>query len=320
MKTLITGATGFIGGYLAQFLCHQGDEVCGTYYPKHKGKSSEKDSPQNFRLVRCDIRDAEAIDAIIAKEKPQRIYHLAAQSLPTLSWQEPTLTFETNVIGTINLFNSVLRQGLKPRILVACSSAEYGFVSEDEIPVTEEHPLKPLHPYGVSKVAQDLLAYQYFVNFNLPVIRVRFFNTIGPGKINDVCSDFAIKIARIKKGILLPPLKVGNLKSKRDFTDVRDAVEGMYLALEKGEDGEVYNLCSSRAVQISEVLGILLNLAGQNVSVEVDKKLLRPSDEPIIMGANDKLRERTGWEPLVSIEKTLGDMLDYWCKKNNIER
>ena len=304
MRTLITGAEGFIGGYLSQFLRQQGEEFFGTYY---KGGS--------VGLIGCDVRDAEAVDSMIRDIKPERIYHLAAQSLPIISWKEPALTMETNIIGTVNIFESLLRHGLKPRVLVACSSAEYGFVFEEDVPVKEDHSLKPLHPYGVSKVAQDLLAYQYFANFGIPSVRVRIFNTTGPGKTDDVCSDFARRVVSIEKGNSPPIVKVGNLHTRREVIDVRDAVRGLYLALEKGEEGEVYNLSSGRVFQISYLLEIMLSLTKQKVNVEVDQRLLRPSDEPVIMGANAKLREATGWQCVIPLEKTLEDILNYWRQR-----
>ena len=304
MRTLITGAEGFIGGYLSQFLRQQGEEFFGTYY---KGGAAG--------LTRCDVRDAEAVDSMIRDIKPERIYHLAAQSLPTISWKEPALTMETNITGTINIFESLLRHGLKPRVLVACSSAEYGFVSEEDVPVKEDHSLKPLHPYGVSKVAQDLLAYQYFANFGIPSVRARIFNTTGPGKTDDVCSDFARRIVSIEKGNSPPIVKVGNLHTRREVIDVRDAVRGLYLALEKGEEGEVYNLSSGRVFQVSYLLEIMLSLTKQKLHVEVDQRLLRPSDEPVIMGANAKLRKATGWQCVIPLEKTLEDILNYWRQR-----
>jgi len=304
MRTLITGAEGFIGGHLSQFLRQQGEDFLGTYY---KGGSAG--------LIGCDVRDAEAVDSMIRDIKPERIYHLAAQSLPTISWKEPALTMETNIIGTINIFESLLRHGLKPRVLVACSSAEYGFVSEEDVPVKEDHSLKPLHPYGVSKVAQDLLAYQYFANFGIPSVRARIFNTTGPGKTDDVCSDFARRIVSIEKGNSPPIVKVGNLHTRREVIDVRDAVRGLYLALEKGEEGEVYNLSSGRVFQISYLLQIMLSLTKRKLHVEVDQRLLRPSDEPVIMGANAKLRKATGWQCVIPLEKTLEDILNYWRQR-----
>lgn len=309
MRILITGATGFIGTHLVKFLSRN-DEVYGTYY--EFDELSNLRGYQGVELLGCDIRDAQAVDSLIKFIKPQRIYHLAAQSLPSLSWEKPSLTIQTNVIGTINLFESVLKQGLDTRILVACSAAEYGAVSPEEGPTKEDHPLNPINVYGVSKVAQDLLAYQYFVSFGLETVRVRIFNTTGPGKIGDASSDFARQIARIEKGLSPPLLKVGNLHTKRDISDIRDVVRGLYLVMEKGEVGDVYNLCRGEAYKISDMLNTLLNLTENEIEVEIAQELLRPNDEPIIIGDNTKLRLRTGWRPEIPIEETLRSVLDYW--------
>lgn len=181
------------------------------------------------------------------------------------------------------------------------------------MPLTEEHPLKPLHPYGVSKVAQDLLAYQYFVNFGVAAVSVRIFNTTGPGKTGDVCSDFIRRIVQIEKGFSPPVLKVGNINTKRDIMDVRDCVRGLHLALETGEMGQVYNLCGGKAYRISDLLKSMLELSSvKNIRVERDESLLRPSDEAIILGDNSKLCHQTGWQPEIPIEQTLRDTFEYW--------
>lgn len=310
MKVLITGATGFIGAYLSSFLHEEGHEVYGTHYGPNKLALSN--TPSAIELYECDIRDDKAIDSLVAKVRPHRIYHLAAQSLPTVSWKEPVATTQINIIGTINVFESVIRHGLDARILVACSSAEYGLSVESGVPVKEEHSLNPLHPYGVSKVAQDMLAYQYFVNFSVPTVRVRIFNTTGPGKKDDVCSDFARRIVDVEKGLSPPSIKVGNLSTKRDITDVRDTMKGLHLAIEKGTMGEVYNLSRGEAYQISSILDILLSYSKEHIEVEVAQDLIRPSDEPIIVGDSTKLRDHTGWKPNISIEQTLEDMINYW--------
>jgi GDP-4-dehydro-6-deoxy-D-mannose reductase len=315
MIVLITGATGFLGSNLARFLVERGDVVHGTRY--RNLTSMNPGLLQGTSLIDCDVTDAARLDFVLAAIRPERIYHLAAQSLPTLSWHEPALTVRTNVIGTLNLFQSVIKQKLKTRVLVACSSAEYGLVSEEEVPVGEDHALKPLHPYGVSKVAQDLLAYQYFVNYGIPSVRIRIFNTTGPGKTNDVSSDFAREIARIENGATSTVIKVGNLDTRRDITDVRDNIRGLYLAMEKGKMGEVYNLCRGEAYRIADLLTMMVRQSSRPIEVEVDRKLLRPSDEPIIMGDNTRMRAQTGWEPEVPLQQTLGDILDFWRVKTS---
>jgi len=315
LRILVTGATGFIGSYLGDLLHQKGDEVYGTHY--HRNPLREVASLPQINLIGCDIRDKQAVDSLIQQVKPQRIYHLAAQSLPTLSWEEPHLTIETNVIGTVNLFEAVRKYELGVRVLVVCSSAEYGFASDDNVPIKEDYFLQPLHPYGVSKVAQDLLAYQYFINFKIPTVRIRLFNTTGPGKTDDVCSDFARQIAKVEKGLAPSMLKVGNLSARRDITDVRDVIKGLQMVLEQGEMGEVYNLSSGKAYSISDLLNGFLRLAKCPIEVEVSPELLRPTDEPIKLGDNTRICRQTGWQPVIPIEQTLEDILSYWREKES---
>ena len=235
MNILITGATGFIGGYLSRLLTQAGHTIHGTYYSKKE--LSKANLPKNINLMRCDIRNKKEVENVIDLVRPDQIYHLAAQSFAPLSWKKPDLTIKTNVNGTINVFESLLKYNLKPRVLVACSSAEYGFIDETKLPIKEDHPLRPVHPYGISKVAQELLAYQYFINFQIPTVSIRLFNTTGPGPIHDVCADFSRRIAEAEAGIIKPIIKVGNLDTKRDFNDVRDAIQALCLSQDKGRRG-----------------------------------------------------------------------------------
>lgn len=314
MKVWITGISGFIGSHLAKMHVDKGSEVYGIYNnPKEMFRL--KDIKDQITIKKIDIRDFEAVHQMIKEVAPDRIYHLAAQSFPTVSWVEPVLTMDTNADGTINVFEAVKDLGMDCRILVACSSAEYGFVTPDEVPVTEEHPLKPLHPYGVSKVAQDFLAYQYNKNFDMDTVRVRIFNTTGPSKTNDVASDFSHQIVEIEKGQKENKLFHGNLGSERDITDVRDMVAAFEALMEKGHKGEVYNACSTKVVKIQRVLDILLENAETPINAAQDPAKMRPSDEPIIMGDNTRIRDHTGWEPKIPIEQTLKDMLDFWRKE-----
>ncbi|MEW6069739.1 MAG: GDP-mannose 4,6-dehydratase [Candidatus Thermoplasmatota archaeon] len=310
-RALITGVNGFIGSWLAEALLQKRYEVVGTVLNK-KNITNIIHIKQKIKIITCDIRNSSAVEKTIKKSNSDLIFHLAAQSFPTVSWQDPMGTIETNVIGTINIFEAVRKLGINPEILVACSSAEYGLVKPEEVPVKEEHSLLPLHPYGVSKVAQDLLAYQYFKNFNIPTIRARIFNTIGPRKVNDVCADFAKQIAEIEAGVSEPRMLVGNLNTKRDFTDVRDVVNAFSLLMEKGKLGEAYNICSSKAYLIKDILDKLLEYSTKKIEVKIDPKKLRPADEPVIMGDNSKLRRDCNWKPKIPIEKTLKDILEYW--------
>jgi len=314
MRVFITGMSGFIGSHLASRLVAQGHDVWGTYFVKMEIPALAPVKAK-VKLLHCDVRDRGQVTGALRRARPERIYHLAAQSFPTVSWKYPALTVDTNVLGTVNLFEAVKALRLRSRTVVAGSSASYGFVTADEVPVREDHPLRPLHPYGVSKVAQEMLAYQYWKNDGLWANTARIFNTTGPGKVHDVCADFASQVARIEAGRQRNPMRVGNLSPRRDITDVRDQVGGLEAILEKGEPGESYNLCSSRAIAIQEVLDRLVKLARARIEVAVDPGLLRPTDEPVIMGDNTKVSARTGWKPAIGIEKTLADSLDHWRRK-----
>ena len=180
------------------------------------------------------------------------------------------------------------------------------------MPVREDHALRPLHPYGISKVCHDLLAREYFLDYQIPAVNIRLFNTTGPGKTNDAPSDFVQQLVRIKKGLQSPILEVGNLKTRRAFLDVNDTVRGFYLAAMKGKRGEVYNLCATRTYPIHEILRRAIRLSGVDVEIQPVARLMRPSDEKIIFGSTNKIRRDTGWKPMYSLEDTLNSMLKYW--------
>jgi GDP-4-dehydro-6-deoxy-D-mannose reductase len=311
MRVFITGMSGFIGSHLASRLVARGHDVWGTYFVKKELPALDA-VKGNVRMLHCDIRDRRLVTGALRRARPERIYHLAAQSFPTVSWRYPALTIDTNVLGTVNLFEAVKALRLRPRIIVAGSSAAYGFVTPDEVPVGEAHALRPLHPYGVSKAAQEMLAYQYWRNDGIWANTARIFNTTGPGKVHDVCADFASQVARIEGGRQRNPMRVGNLSSRRDITDVRDQVRGLEAIVEKGEPGEPYNLCSGRAVSIQEVLDRLVGLARSKIEYSTSRRLLRPTDEPVIMGDNTKVAGATGWKPSIPLDTTLRDSLEHW--------
>ncbi len=306
----MTGAAGFMGDYLAEMLVNKGHEVLATYY---RPTTDVKNIDRRARIEECDIRDRNRVKGLLSEHKPDRIFHLAAQSYPTVSWDDPWYTIETNVIGTTNIFEGIKELGLDCKILNACSSAEYGFVSQEEVPLKEEHSLRPLHPYGVSKVAQEMLAYEYFKNFGIKSISMRIFNTTGPRKVNDVCSDFTKRLVKIEKGKNPgKKLRVGNIKSKRTITDVRDSVRAFQLALDKATIGETYNLSGENVYEIEELIDLLRKLVDFEFELEVDPKLLRSSDEPIIYGDSWKFKRETGWKQEIPLDQTLNDMLNYW--------
>jgi GDP-4-dehydro-6-deoxy-D-mannose reductase len=312
-RVLVTGVTGFAGSHLVDYMLTRNDcEIFGIQRWR-----SPLDNVVHFMdkiaLVECDLRDASSTRDTLERIRPDWIFHLAAQSFVPTSWSAPTESLTTNVLGQLNVFEAVRRIGLPCRIQIACSSEEYGMVQADELPIKETNPLRPLSPYAVSKVAQDLLAYQYWMSWKVDSVRTRGFNHEGPrrGPVF-VASDFAKQIADIEKGLKPPVLHVGNLEAKRDFTDVRDMVRGYWLALEKCEPGEVFNLCSGRAYSIREVLDLLLGMTKIKIEVRQDRMRLRPSDVPVLLGDHSKFTRATGWEPAIPFEQTLRDMLDFW--------
>jgi GDP-mannose 4,6-dehydratase len=308
----VTGYGGFMGVHLVDLLETKGEEVLATYFRPTTDLRASK--PRGW-VEECDIRDRAKVNRLLKEFKPEKIFHLAAQSYPTVSWEDPWYTIETNVIGTVNIFEGVKNLGLNCKILNACSSAEYGYVTEEEVPVREDHALKPLHPYGVSKVSQEMLGYQYYKNFGIESIAVRIFNTTGPGKVNDVCADFTKRLVEMAKGINAEKkLRVGNLKARRAITDVRDVIRAFDLALDKATMGEAYNLSGGKVYEVQEIVDILCELIGFDFKVWQDPKLLRPTDEPIIFGDSRKFHQETGWQQEIPLEKTLGDMLVYWDK------
>jgi len=317
MRVLITGITGFAGSHLAELVLreHPEVEVFGTYrWRSRREHLSEIEG--RARLVEADIRDYSSVHAMLEEARPDFVFHLAAQSFVPASWRAPSETLMTNILGQTNIFEAVRVLELDPVIQIAGSSEEYGLVLPDEVPIKETNPLRPLSPYAVSKVAQDLLAYQYFRSYGLKTVRTRGFNHTGPrrGEVF-VTSNFAKQIASIEAGLREPVIRVGNLDAQRDFTDVRDMVRAYWLAVSEATPGEVYNVASGRAVTIRELLDQLLALSDTEVEVQVDPDRLRPSDVEILLGDYSKFRSDTGWEPSIPLEQTLKDTLDYWRQK-----
>jgi GDP-4-dehydro-6-deoxy-D-mannose reductase len=308
----VTGAEGFIGSHLVRFLQGKGWEVIGSYLLQG---SNSFPKTANLRFVQCDLRDRQRVTRLLAKYQPSHIFHLGAQSLPTASWANPVETFESNVMGSLHLFEAMRYMKRPPIVVSACSSAEYGHVPPSAIPVKEDQAFRPLHPYGISKVCLDLLAREYFLDYKIPAVSLRLFNTTGPGKTGDAPSDFIRQLVRIKKGLQPPVIEVGNLKPRRAFLDVRDTVRGFYLAALKGKRGEAYNLCAASTNEIGELLRTAIRLSGVKTEIRPAPHLMRPSDEKIIFGSTNKFRNDTGWKPTMTIERTLSSMLKYWDRE-----
>jgi nucleoside-diphosphate-sugar epimerase len=308
----ITGACGMVGSHIIDKLEANHTTYVSTFFnPQAREPNSQKTNH-----ITCDIRDGAAISSLISTHRPRVIFHLAAQSYPTISWNNPHETMEINANGTINVLEAVLAckradNNYDPVVVIACSSAEYGAsMTTENVPIHEDTPLLPLHPYGVSKVAQDLLGYQYFACFGLRTIRARIFNTTGPRKQNDVISDWAERIVDIECG-KEKILRVGNLNAKRAIMDVSDLIKALFLLSEKGHAGEVYNICHDKLIDMGDLLNLFKTKATCPIAHEVDLALLRPKDEAVIYGSNKRLKDHTGWQPLILIEETVNTMLNH---------
>lgn len=315
-RVLITGITGFVGSHLAEYLLGKGLKVYGIQ--RWRSKTDNIDHLKNkFSIVEADIRDGHSIEKVIEETEPDYIFYLASQSFVPMSWRAPIDTLETNVIGTAHLFEAIRKSKLEPKIHVAGSSEEYGLVYRNELPIKETNPLRPLSPYGVSKVAQDKLSWQYHKSYGLKIVVTRAFNHTGPrrGEVF-VTSSFAKQIAEIEKKFRKPVIFVGNLNAQRDFSDVRDIVRAYWLSLQKCKFGEVYNICSEKTRTIQEVLDILLRISkAKNITVQKDPSRMRPSDVEILLGDCSKFKKQTGWKPEIPFEKTMRDLLTYWRER-----
>ena len=318
MKVLVTGAGGMVGSHMVELLYKRGDEVVGIW---HKNKKNIEQITLPIKFVQCDLRYAQGIDELIMDFMPEQIYHLAAQSYPTVSWVSPTETIDVNINSTINIYEAIKKARKykdNPIVVVACSSAEYGETLNQmqglgEVYVKETAQLQPLHPYGVSKVGQDLISFQYFMNDHIRCIRARIFNSTGTRKVNDVTSDFTKRAVEAEKTSNWE-LKVGNLDTKRAIMDQRDLVKGLMLLAEKGKAGDVYNISSEYVYQMSDIVKMIEKQVGHKLEIKIDEKLIRPTDEKIIVGDITKLKEDTGWYQDIRMEQTISDMLDYWRK------
>ncbi len=310
MRILITGIGGFIGRPLAKE--HAGDEVHGLCRPGRINRDWDG-LDQDNRIYECDMRNYESVKSVLQRVQPERIYHLAAKSNVGMSWQGPRETYETNILSQLHLLEAMRELGLKSRVLIAGSSEEYGQVKVDENPVTESTRLSPVSPYGVSKVTQDMMAHQYFWNYKLDVIRIRSFNQTGSGRSEEfVTSSFARQVALMEKNKQAKVMVVGNVDVVRDFMDIRDGVKAWKLLGDKAVAGEVYNISSGAGIRIMDLINMLKSLTSIEFDVKTDAGIHRPSDVPVLIGDNTKLRHCTGWEPKITLRESMEDLLNYW--------
>mgnify|MGYP001035982342 CR=1 FL=1 len=310
-KALITGISGFTGYHLFKHLQEADPELSilgiDISAPSYAG---------NYEFLQADLLDYDRLLDLIRKVKPTHIFHLAGLNFS----DDPKLFYDINVMGTMNLLEAVRknRDRVDPKMLIVGSSAEYGIVNEDELPISEKNPLRPISHYGVSKVAQDLLGFQYFKTYGLKVIRVRPFNLIGPGQsAGFVCGALAKQIVEVEKGARKPEILVGNLEPERDFVDVRDVVRAYWRLMQAGSEGEVYNVGSGRSHSIRQVLQILIREARVDIEPQQDVKRMRQSDIPRQIGNIEKIRSELDWVPQIPPERSLRDMLDYFRANSN---
>lgn len=316
MKVLITGISGFAGSHLAEYFLAEGKHEIFGAIKWRSDRQNISHIQDRIHLFECDIKDAFAMKTIITEIKPEQIFHLAAQSYVSFSWRAPQETLITNIIGELNLFEAVRQVKIDPLIHIAGSSEEYGMVVPEELPITEANALRPLSPYGVSKVTQDLLGYQYFKSYGMKIIRTRAFNHTGPRRGTVFAtSNFAKQIVEIEKNKRDPVIYVGNLEAVRDFTDVRDVVRAYALTLERCDPGEVYNIASGKGIKIRDMLDMLVALSNADLKIEQDPTRLRPSDVELLIGSSEKFQKKTGWKPEIPFDKTMKDLLDYWREK-----
>ena len=316
---LITGITGFVGSYLAEYLINHHEELRIIGFARWR---SPKDSI--YRLLNLltieygDLTDLPSIKLVIKKHKPEFIFHLAAQSYVDFSFLSPIMTLESNIIGTCNLLEVVKEvrseSAYNPTIHICSSSEVYGQVTKDETPIKETQSFRPASPYAVSKVGEDMLALQYWLSWQIKTIRTRMFTHTGPGRGEVFAlSNFAKQIAAIEAGKQARTVKVGNLDSIRTWLDVRDAVRAYWLLVNKCTPGEVYNIGGNEIKTIREVLDMLLELSTvKNISVEIDPLRLRPSDVTLQIPCIDKFTKATGWKANIPFTKTAEDTLNYW--------
>jgi GDP-4-dehydro-6-deoxy-D-mannose reductase len=313
LKALVTGLNGFAGSHLAEYLLSAGMEVCGILRPGQRIIDSLRHAVAVYDV---ELTQAPQVAKVMKEVSPDLIFHLAAQSAVTRSWEDPAGTLNNNIIGQLNVLQAVIAAEIDPKILILGSKEEYGMLYPEELPVKEENPLRPTNPYGVSKIAQDMMGYQYFRSHGLNCVRVRPFNHLGPRQREEfVVASFAKQVAEAEAGLKETIIRVGNIEVKRDLTDVRDIVKGYYLALLRGEPGEVYNIGSGRATPLRWVLDFFLNRSKGDISVEQDPSRLRPGEVMESVCDCSKLREKTGWQPEIPLEETLGDVLEYWREK-----
>jgi GDP-4-dehydro-6-deoxy-D-mannose reductase len=315
-NALITGINGFVGKHLANMLLGKGYKIIGLDLNTEDSEANLRtstDDREKIALINADLRDEEKVNELFERNDFDVVFHLAAQSSVKLSFENPADTFSVNVNGTLNILEAISQLKKQPKTLVISSSEIYGQLTPDEVPVAEEAPLKPVNPYAVSKAAVDLMAYQYWKAYGIPVYLARAFSHSGPGQRTvAVLSDWAFQAAKIELGLRPAEINVGNMEVTRDYTDVRDTVDAYYLIVSRGKPGRPYNVCSGQGYKIADLLDIIISFSSKKIEIVPDPSRLRPVDIPILVGSSERLKSEAGWRPEIDIERTLRDLYDYW--------
>ena len=312
MRAFVTGAEGFAGSHLTELLLREGMETHGTYLDD-TAFGALPDVVSQAKLARCDLRDREGIARLVLETSPDLVFHLAGVSSVPQSERNPALTVETNITGTCNVLDAVRDNAGQASVVMVSSAEVYGKVTREQVPLSEDAPVKPDNLYGVTKATVELLSKLYVARYGMDIVIVRPFNHIGPRQ-NPVfvCADFASQIAQIEYELMPARINVGDISVERDFTDVRDMMKGYLLAARRAYRGDTYNLCSGRTRRVEEILKTLLSFATVPIEIHQDPTKRRPSEIPILVGTAEKFRRVTGWVPEIPFETTLRDTLNYW--------
>lgn len=308
MHILITGASGFIGRYLSTYALAEGHDVTGTYLSQ--SELSARDLPQRgIHWVPLDLQDPPQLNRLLSECHPDAVFHLAAQAYAKRAWADPLDTFRTNVLGTISLYEAIRRTPPREGVLLTASASAYGEVTA--LPIREDTPLNPTNPYGVSKACQEMLSLQYSRNYDLRIVRARLFGTTGPGKTGDALNDFARQVAALERTGQPGILKVGNLSTRRDVQDIRDAVRALWRVFEKGVPSQPVNVGSGKIYSIGWIAETLAHLSRVALEIRQDPALMRPTDEPANQADVSRLRA-LGYTPSFPLERTIADSLEFW--------
>ena len=311
-NVLIIGAAGFVGNHLIDCIQdnHKNWKITAT---KMARETIEK---ENVEVRDLDITVPDDIDDLLVQVKPDYVFHLAAQSSVALSWKNPQLTIKINIIGSVNLLDSLRKLEKKPRVLMIGSGEEYGHIKPGEVPISEDNNTRPGNIYAVTKVTQNMIGHLYYEAYGMDIMSTRSFNHTGPNQAPIfVVPDFCKQVAEIEAGKQEPVIKVGNLSAKRDFTDVRDVVRAYCMLMENGRAGETYNVGSGTAVEIRSILDMILSCTKTKILISTDPDKLRPVDIPLIEADIHKLQRDTGWKPEIPLEQTIKETLAIWRKK-----